>query len=300
MSFADRVREELCTVQVKHPCCRRAMTGALLLLAEPTGEKKEYRVRLRNASVADFAATLLRQQFGKEPAREMFGSCGRTYYDLVFSSPAAARWVRGLAEGEEEISALLGFSCDGCADVFLRGCFLFFGTVNDPKKSFHLEFVLPEGVRSERVAEAFSSLGYPPRRIARAASVGLYYKNGSAVEELITRMGAHHIVFDVINTRIEREIRNNENRATNCVAKNIEKSISAASKQLEAIDLLRESGRFESLPEGVRETALLRYAHPDASLDELRALHSPSISKSGLNHRLQRILFEAEDLLEKN
>jgi DNA-binding protein WhiA len=104
------------------------------------------------------------------------------------------------------------------------------------------------------------------------------------------------MLFEIINSRIEREIRNNENRATNCVARNIEKTIAAATKQIEAINRLMETGKLQSLPESLRITAEQRYANPDASLDELVALHVPSISRSGLNHRLQKLVDAADEL----
>ena len=109
-------------------------------------------------------------------------------------------------------------------------------------------------------------------------------------------MGAQHTIFEIINSRIERDIRNNENRATNCVAKNIEKTISAATRQIEAINLLMEHGKLERLPESLRATEMARYRNPDATLDELVRLHEPPISKSGLNHRLAKLVAEAEEL----
>ena len=109
-------------------------------------------------------------------------------------------------------------------------------------------------------------------------------------------MGSQSKVFSIINSRIAREIRNNENRATNCVTKNIEKSISAATRQMEAIGALMERGKLEALPEGLRVSAMVRYRNPDATLDELVAIHEPPISKSGLNHRLAKLIELAEDL----
>ena len=109
-------------------------------------------------------------------------------------------------------------------------------------------------------------------------------------------MGAQHTVFEIMNSRIEREIRNNENRATNCVAKNIEKTISAAQRQIEAINLLMEHNRLDTLPEPLRVTAMVRYHNPDATLDELVYRHDPPISKSGLNHRLKKIQDAADEL----
>ena len=177
----------------------------------------------------------------------------------------------------------------------MRGVFLALGTVNDPHKSFHLEFKIPTA-RAERFLSFLDDMGYPPRSIRREGHVGVYYKDSSSIEELITLMGAGQILFEIINSRIERDIRNNENRATNCVARNIEKTIAAATRQMEAINRLMETGRLESLPEGLQQTARLRYANPDASLDELVSLHIPSISKSGLNHRLKKIMDAADEL----
>jgi DNA-binding protein WhiA len=150
---------------------------------------------------------------------------------------------------------------------------------------------------ADTLAAVLTEAGYPPRRTVRAETVGLYYKDGGTVEELVGLMGSQHVVFEIINSRIERDIRNNENRATNCVAKNIEKSISAASRQIEAIGALIERGRLGQLSEGLQTTAMTRYRNPDATLDELVALHDPPISKSGLNHRLKKLLEAAEDLL---
>ena len=101
--------------------------------------------------------------------------------------------------------------------------------------------------------------------------------------------------MSMTNTYIERDIRNAENRATNCVASNISKSVDAAMKQIEAINSLIESGKFVSLPEELRYTAQLRVDNPSASLFELSHLHEPPISKSGLNRRLTKLLEEAEE-----
>ena len=167
--------------------------------------------------------------------------------------------------------------------------------MNDPHRSFHFEFLIPDERVANTLASVLCDAGYPPRRTARKSCFGLYYKDGGTVEELVGLMGSQHVVFEIINSRIERDIRNNENRATNCVAKNIEKSIAAATHQMEAINRLMERNKLESLPEPLRVTAMVRYRNPDATLDELVALHDPPISKSGLNHRLEKICKFSEE-----
>lgn len=294
MSFADVLREELADISYKKNCCRRALTSGLLLGAERL-EKKTVRVSFGNAIAARVGAEMIAAQFGKDADLETSGRCGHRYWHLRFAAPAAHKLLDSLASENTDADSVLPNACENCLSCFLRGAFIAYGTVNDPQKSFHLEFLLPDGRGSAALYAILESAGYPPKRVERAKGVGFYYKDSGAIEELITLMGAHHLVFDVINQRIEREIRNNENRATNCVTKNIEKSISAAARQMDAINQLMEKGKLDSLPAELRQTALLRYQNPDAALDELARLHSPVISKSGLNHRLQKLLLAAEE-----
>ncbi len=294
MSFADALREELVQIVVKKPCCRRSLTLGLLWGAE-INEQKQISVRYRQEVSACLAAQMIRTSYGKAPAEQISGKCGHTYWDLSFSAPSFFKLFKQLESGAISLSDVIDLSCEGCRSAFLRGLFLASGTVNDPHKAFHLEILQKEGF-CHLTVDFLEQLGYPPRRIKRPNGTGLYYKDSSAIEDLLALMGAQHIIFEVINSRIERDIRNNENRATNCVAKNIEKTIFAATRHMEAINKLMEHGKLENLPEGVRGTAMLRYRNPDATLDELAKLHEPPISKSGLNHRLQKILQEADDL----
>lgn len=293
MSFADEVCEELCDLPLKKPCCRHALTAGLLLGAEEK-TRKMVAVRYRRETVATLASAMIYGQYAKAPESQMVGVCGHRFYDLEFTSPAASKLLWQMANSKD--AAPLHLQCEGCVSAFLRGAFLSVGTFNDPNRSFHLEFLLPNG-RCEALMTAFlSDLEYPPRRISRAKGIGLYYKNSGSIEDLVAKMGSQNKIFEIINNRIKREIRNNENRATNCVAKNIEKSISAATRQMEAIGNLIERGKLDALPEGLRTSAMVRYRNPDATLDELVALHDPPISKSGLNHRLAKLIEAAEEL----
>ena len=93
----------------------------------------------------------------------------------------------------------------------------------------------------------------------------------------------------VENAKIARDIRNEENRATNCVTRNIGKTVNASRRVCLAVEEIRAQGKFETMPAELRETARLRTEHPEANLVELAAMHSPPITKSGVNHRLRRL-----------
>lgn len=294
MSFADSLREELCAIPVKKPCCRRALGAGLLLCAVREAGHRVV-LRCRTEEVATLASEVLEKNYAKAVELCVSGSHGHRYWDVYVASPAAAKLVTQLQGEDCDLDALLKLSlCEGCRAAFLRGVFLAYGTVSDPQKSSHMELLLPVGMGERGFSRFLEENGYSPKRTVRNGNVGLYYKDAPSIGDLITMMGSHHIIFEFYNTRIERDIRNNENRATNCVARNIEKSIAAAARQMEAIGKLMEHGKLEALPEPLRETALLRYRNPDATLDELRAMHVPPISKSGLNHRLQKLVEAAE------
>ncbi len=294
MSFADSLREELAALPIKKPCCRRAFVAGFLLSAKrESGHAVSLRCRYR-AGVAPVCEAL-ETLYSKAPTVTEVASHGHRYTDLFMESLACARLTGQLQAEAADPDLLLKLSnCDLCHSAFLRGVFLYGGTVSDPHKDSHLEFFLREGRGEEALAACLRGLSYEPKRIKRDAGCGLYYKDSTSVGDLLTMMGAIHTTFDYLNTRIERDIRNNENRATNCVARNIEKSISAATRQMEAIDLLLSHDALGGLAEPLYVTAMLRYRNPDATLEELRELHTPPISKSGLNHRLRKIIDAAD------
>jgi len=294
MSYADSLRAELAALPIKKPCCRRAFVAGFLLSAtRESGHTVSLRCRYE-AGVKPLCEAL-ETLYAKAPIATAVAAHGHRYTDLLMESPACARLTGQLQAQGANLDMLLKLShCDACHSALLRGAFLYGGTVSDPHKNTHLEFFLRDGRGEEGLSALLCELSYPPKRIQRDAGCGLYYKDGTSVGDLLTMMGAIQRTFDYLNTRIEREIRNDENRATNCVARNIEKSISAATRQMDAINRLIERGVLESLDDSLRATAMLRYRNPDATLEELRMLHMPPISKSGLNHRLQKILAEAE------
>jgi DNA-binding protein WhiA len=187
------------------------------------------------------------------------------------------------------------FKCNNCRAAFLRALFCASGSVSDPKKSYTLEMRLQNAPRAEMVRTLAEECGLnPPSLTNRNGSVGLFYRNESGIEEFLTFCSANHSLFEFFNIHIEKDIRNAENRATNCVAKNILKSVEAISAQIEAIEALKANGMFDELSDELKATADLRLENQEATLSELASLHNPKISKSGLNHRLSKIIDEAK------
>ena len=109
-------------------------------------------------------------------------------------------------------------------------------------------------------------------------------------------MGATNSSLELMNVKILKDMRNKINRAVNCDNANIEKTLKAAEKQLEDIELIDEKVGLENIPETLSEIARLRYENPDISLKDLGAMIKPPISRSGVNHRLVRLAEIAEKI----
>ena len=124
----------------------------------------------------------------------------------------------------------------------------------------------------------------------------MYIKESEAIIDLLTIMGATNSSLELMNVKIMKDMRNKINRVVNCDNANIEKTLKAAEKQLNDIELIDSSIGFDSLPETLQEIARLRYENPDISLKELGALMTPSLSRSGVNHRLARLSEIAEKI----
>lgn len=294
-SFSHKIKTELAAISDRKPCCRRALFYGLLYAAQIDGDSIS--VSFWHEDVSVLFRSLAKECIKRETELSELKTAGRRKFVHVFSAKRVAAFLEAIDSSRKaSLSELAELRCAECSRCFLRGVFLAAGTVTDPTKSFHAEVSLEIATRAERLDEFVAMNGFPARRVDRNGKIGLYYKKSEEIEEMLTAIGAMHAVLDLINLKIEKEIRNNENRATNCVARNIARTVDAVAKQIKAIEKLREHGVLESLPDDLRTTGELRLKHDEASLSELAALHAPPISKSGLNHRLEKLMEMAEKI----
>ena len=125
-------------------------------------------------------------------------------------------------------------------------------------------------------------------------------KEGAAIVDFLNIIGAHKALMEFENVRILKEMRNSINRKVNCEAANIKKTVSAASRQVEDIQYIRDTIGFESLSENLAEMAKVRLAHPDVPLKELGGLLETPLGKSGVNHRLRKLSEIAQNQRDKD
>ncbi len=287
IGIASACRCELAEINVKSNCCRRSLLDGIMIGASVDGESVAVILDERDAAAC--ALRLLRQCWSIQAEAVAIRRGAHKRLQITFVSRKLADRLTRIRE-----SGSIPGGCNACEVCFVRGMFIACGTLTSPEKGLHLEISVRELSALAAAEAALTAVIDAPKRAVRAKGIGLYYKRAEAIEELLATLGATKTVFEFINAKIVREIRNHENRVANCDAGNIRKSVSANGKQLEAIADLRRLGRIDHLDDEQKRTAELREAFPELSLGELGLRMSPPISKSGMYHRMNKIIEAAE------
>ncbi len=180
--------------------------------------------------------------------------------------------------------------CDGCRSVFVRGLFMLYGSVTDPKKQYHLDFSFRHEPEASVLGGILDELGFDFHKTVRRERHVLYIKESAAIEDFLVFIGAQGAAFEIMNSKIVREISNSANRQVNCDTANIEKSLESQKKYVEAVQRLTESGKINILSDELKETARLVVENEQYTLADLGRMLNPPVSKSGVRHRLLKIL----------
>lgn len=298
MSFSKQVKDELNAIQIKGNCCKKAYLFGAMLSAESANDAVS--VRIADYETAEKVIILLKTIYKCDPdIKKIKRGCFEST-EISFNSKKISEFL-DFADGfcdQSDLNFL--FTCKNCGSTFLRGVFCSFGSVSDPKKSYTLEMRVKNAQRALLLSQVIETVGISaPSTTQREKNIGLFYRNESSIEDFITACGTNGAIkalFEFFDTYLEKDLRNRENRATNCVARNISKSVAATELQISAIESLKAVKAYDDLPRELKMTAQLRIENPDMSLGELAELHVPHISKSGLNHRLAKITEKAKKL----
>lgn len=183
-----------------------------------------------------------------------------------------------------------------CMASYIRGAFLSGGSVCDPHKSYHLEFDSRHCAEAERLKAYLEKLGIQSKITLRKKHYVVYIKEYSAICDVLGVIGASNAAFDIYNISIEKDLRNNINRQLNCENANSDKIADAYQKHLIAIDKVKKTIGIDKLPEVLQEIINVRLEYPEDSLSMLGQRLEKPIGKSGVNHRLNRIVEIAEQL----
>lgn len=298
MSFSSDVKRELCELVPEKTCCRKAELYGML---EGGRSFSASRISLQTEleEVAALYSALMREFAGVSPVlAEPVGEASKFRTLLV---PAEHCRQVGEVFGHDLSSYALrlnraNLECEECAAAYLRGVFLTCGAMTTPQIGYHLEFTIPYYHLAGDWKALFSEWGLTTREIRRKGHYVLYFKESEQIEDCLTLMGAMNASLELMNIKMVKDIRNNANRIANCENANIDKTVAAASRHVAAVRIILQACGLEALPEDLRELAALRLENPDYSLRELGAALTVPLSRSGVNHRLERIMEFAEHL----
>ncbi|OON99359.1 MAG: DNA-binding protein WhiA [Epulopiscium sp. Nele67-Bin004] len=186
-----------------------------------------------------------------------------------------------------------------CKRAYLRGAFLAVGSVSDPQKGYHLEFVSSNSEYAHHIQSVMAEINLDAKVVMRKNNYVVYLKDGSQIVDLLNIIGAHIALMDFENIRIVKEVRNNINRLVNCEIANLSKTVSAAVKQIEDITYIQDTKGLSYLPPNLEILAKNRLLYKEASLKELGQQLDPPIGKSGINHRFKKIADIAMQIREE-
>ncbi|MBP1550420.1 MAG: DNA-binding protein WhiA [Oscillospiraceae bacterium] len=183
--------------------------------------------------------------------------------------------------------------------AFIAGAFLSCGSITEPIKEYHLEFVVPYYDLTQDLLSLLTEVGINAKYTERKNMYVIYLKGSEAIEDLLTLMGATMSSIDLMNVKIYKDVRNKANRIANCDSANIERTLKASDKQIADIEYIADTIGLENLPADLINIAELRMEYPEMSLRELGENLDKPLGRSGANHRLKRISEIAEALREE-
>ena len=299
MSFTAEVKDELSRIEPTCSRCDRAELSALIRIEGTlsiSGEGPRLELATETASVARTAIRLLHSVYELATNLTVRRSILHKTHNYLITVPPQIGLTDALHDmgilGKEGFEGgirpeLVRDAC--CAGAYLRGAFLGGGYIADPRGAFHFELVGPSEELIAACLELMREHGMRARYIRRHNMYAIYIKGIEQITAFLAFVGAHQSALAIENARVIKSVRNDTNRRVNAEIANQLKTTRASMQQIECIRRLVGQKGIEAIPESLREVALLRLKHPDASVKELGELADPPLSKSAVYHRMRRI-----------
>ena len=292
MSFSQDQKMGIIAQSVKASCCKRALLQGILSVRAHVSDGNIL-ISVDSTDTASFVKGLIFDVYSKD-AKEIVSSAGGRRKMICFEAKSVLKYLTEL----KDTGITYPEKCQMCQSYFLKGVFLAAGRVSDPVKQYSLEFSV--GERAGLLADLFTSLGLEPKISEKKNETVVYFRNSTLLEDFFALANMNQTAFEVMNAKIEGELRNTANRIANCETNNIDRAISASMSQISLIEELIERGLISLLPDELERTARFRMENKDMSLSQLAGAITPPISKSGLSHRLKKITEMAENILKGN
>ena len=312
MSFSSDTKKELCKAQPKLNEMIKAEAYGLSLFCKKFSDK-EISFKTESGDAAKRFADIITAHTSSvvEIQKSLSARKNETslYKVSVPDNSDCKRIFEYFGHSSSEVSLRINranIEFEVCAAAFLRGAFLTCGNITSPESEYHLEFNVAHKNLSEdlckliyETTEFVGGRAITPKAVSRRGSYVVYLKDSDDISDFLTLMGAGNASMTVMQVKILKNAENARNRQINSQIANTDKIVSAAVKQVQAINALSESGKLNTLSEELQKVAKIRKQYPLASLKELCTYFENPISKSGLNHRLNKLI-ELANVSEKN
>jgi len=314
MTFSSIIKNELSRTEIINECCAKAEIAALL---RTTGyitlkgfNKIEIELSTENAAVARRIFKLLKILYNMSTEVSVKKSNRlkkHNNYSIKIEEEKVKTFLQDTELIKDEEINFMNFDFgipkdllkkDCCKRAYIKGSFMGCGSISDPEKSYHAEFVNNKEEHGQGLCDIMKTYDINAKLIFRKNYYIAYIKEGEQISDLMAVMGSHNALLDFENVRVVKETRNRINRVINCETANLDKIVDTSMRQIKHIKVLKKYKAIDKLPENLRELAYLRLKHSNASLKELGEMLNPPLGKSGVNHRLRRIEEIAEELLE--
>lgn len=298
MSFSSDIKNELAVLHGGSVCCEAAQLYGMAEFGR-TFSAGGVLLQTENEAIATRYATLLQTVCGVQAQHVVPAADKPGMHTVSVSAPDCRRVLARFGHDGHEVTLRLNravLDCERCPASFLRGVFLACGAVTNPQVDYHLEFSLPYLNLSRDLSALLGECGLRARTVRRKGNYVVYFKESEQIEDCLTLMGAMNASLELMSVKMIKNIRNNVNRAANCENANLDKTVAAALVQIEAVNKLERTLGLDALPEELRELCRLRVDNPELSLRELGQQLNPPLSRSGVNHRLQRIIEMANEI----
>lgn len=290
-SFSLKTKEAICKTVQNKPCCIDAEIIGFLMFAGRIGEN-EIRVNSESAEILKHFAVLVKRSC--RTAVEV--GAGKNGYFCVLPHKKLIDMILNYETSNAKLSELFAKE-DCCKAAFLKGAFLGGGILIDPQKNYNMEFITSSPSVQLDFGVFLEEMGFDFKATKRRNSLVLYSKQSDTICDLLTLVGAYAAQMEILNVKIEREMRNDWNRVANSENANFDKVVTASVRQIRAIEKIENTIGIDSLPEELQTIAILRKKNKDLSLVALGEKLVPKLTKSGVNHRMKKILDIAENKL---
>lgn len=312
MSFSSNLKDELCRIfSTSRHCNIAEMTAIISLLGNvkiSLNDEYSLSISTEHSGLARKCFTILKKTFNigtdVRISRNTFLSKNHNYTISIKNDKDAkniliiTKLLNAYAEVEEELSLdqnlILSKNC--CKRAFLRGAFLATGSMSDPEKAYHFEIVCATYEKAKQIRVVFASFETDAKIVERKKSFVVYLKDSEQISQVLALIEAPSSLLELENIRILKGMRNDVNRKVNCETANINKTVSAALKQREDIEFIRDNYGLDILPKAIKDISTFRLQYPEASLVELGRYLEPKVGKSGVNHRLRKLSEIADKL----